>query len=188
LIYALGEIGYDLINEARLDSLVQKMSASVEGAEPVRGLAFDVQRMLTYLDQNPWDAAAIEWTLSLDATPVYAIRPRGPFAAEAYKTLRGFLKDRLDGRCERVSIPGVLAGKATLLNTQSVPVIAPDLRGMYSWTTAALVDAVVGAAPPESAPAAERKGMKRRKPASAVFSIAFTMRSAISGSAPRTGP
>jgi cyanobactin maturation PatA/PatG family protease len=63
------------------------------------------------------------------------------------------LHEQLAEGVERVSVPGVIAGKARLLNGQVVPVIAPELRGMYSWTTKALVDAVVGAAPAEPQPA-----------------------------------
>lgn len=163
LIFALGEIGYDLVSEARLDSLVQKMAAEAENANPERGLAYDANRMLAYLEKNPWDAAAVEWTLSVDGTPIYAIRPRGPFAIQAYQTLRSFLKERLAESAERVSIPGFLAGKATLLNTQVVPVVVPDLRGMYSWTTIGLVEAVVGAPPARGASAAVKQGHEKKK-------------------------
>ena len=48
---------------------------------------------------------------------------------------------------ERVSIPGVVSGKVMLLNGQVVPVMWPELRGMYSWSTHALVEAVIGKAP-----------------------------------------
>jgi subtilisin family serine protease len=144
LVYALGQIGYDLVSEARLDSLVQKMAARARTL-PQRGLAYDADQMLAYLQDNPWDAAAIEWTISLDGTPVYTIRPQGPFAGHAYQVLREFLKER--NEVDRVSIPGLVTGKAMLFLGQVVPVIVPDLRGMYSWTTGALVDAVVGAAP-----------------------------------------
>jgi hypothetical protein len=44
-----------------------------------------------------------------------------------------------------------------------VPVIVPELRGMYSWTTAALADAVAGPAPSEGAAAAERDGHAHRR-------------------------
>jgi hypothetical protein len=144
LVYALGQIGYDLVSEARLDSLAQKIAGTSGSSTPERVMAFDPHRMLAYLEQNPWDAAAIEWTLSLDGTPIYAVRPQGPFAGEAYKELRQFLHAQLTEGVERVSIPGVQAGKATLLMGQTVPVIVPDLRGMYSWTTNALVEAVTG--------------------------------------------
>jgi len=145
LVYALGQLGYDLMTEARCDSLVQKM-AGLNGEMPHRGLAFDHPHMLGYLKKNPWDAAAIEWTLNQEGTPIYAIRPQGPFAARAYKCLREFLKEQEKMEIERVSIPGTLSGKARLLNGQVVAVLVPELRGMYSWTTKALVTAVVGEA------------------------------------------
>jgi hypothetical protein len=161
LVYALGQIGYDFPSEARLDSIVQKMAAQA-ALPPDRGLAYDLRRLLTYLEHNPWDAAAIEWTLGLDGTTLYAVRPAGPFAADGYRELRSFLQQRLDEGVERISVPGVLAGKATLLNGQTVPVIVPDLRGMYSWTTAALVDAVAGPLAAD-APEAERDGQHHKR-------------------------
>jgi hypothetical protein len=144
LVFALGQLGYDLITEARCDSLVQKI-AGLNGDMPLRGLAFDHTHMLGYLEKNPWDAAAVEWTLNSDGTPIYAIRPQGPFASRAYECLREFLAEQERHEIERVSIPGTLSGKARLLNGQVVPVLVPELRGMYSWTTAAVVKAVVGA-------------------------------------------
>jgi hypothetical protein len=142
-VYALGHIGYDLVSEARLDSLAQKMAGVAGVSAPERVLAFSPKLMLEYLEQNPWDAAAVEWTLSIDGTPVYAIKPVGPFAAEGYRELRRFLHEQLTEGVERVSIPGFIAGKTTLLMGQTVPVVIPEQRGMYSWTTEALVDAVV---------------------------------------------
>jgi hypothetical protein len=162
LVYALGQLGYDLVSEARLDSLVQKMGAHFGDSTSERLAAFDPRRLLDYLEHHPWDAAAVEWTLTVDATPVYAIRPAGPFAAEAYKELRRFLRDRLDEGAERISVPGRLAGQADLLVGPRVPVIAPDLRGTYSWTTRALLDAVAGPPPAPDAPAAAREEHDRR--------------------------
>lgn len=150
LVYALGQLGYDLMTEARCDSLAQKM-AGLSGGVPQRGLAFDHEHMLGYLQKNPWDAASIEWTLTLEGTPVYAVRPQGPFAAHAYECLREFLAEQEAGKIERVSIPGMLSGKARLLNGQTVPVLVPELRGMYSWTTSAMVNAVVGPGPSDGA-------------------------------------
>jgi cyanobactin maturation PatA/PatG family protease len=155
LIYVIGQLGYDLVSEARLDSLAHRMAGTAGSSAPERVAAFDPGKLLAYLEEHPWDAAAVEWTLSLDGTPIYAIRPRGPFAADAYKVLRDFLREQLDEGVERISVPGVLGGKTTLLMGQAVPVIVPELRGMYSWTTKALVDAVVGPAPVD-APAEER--------------------------------
>jgi hypothetical protein len=151
-VYVLGQLSYDLISEARLDSLTQSMASHPSLHLTERGGVFDANNLLTYLHDNPWDAPAVEWTLKLDGTPVYAIRPQGPFAARAYEELRDFLRQQIAEGVERVSIPGVVAGKATLLMGQVVPVIVPELRGMRSWTTAALVQAVVGPSPgPEAA-------------------------------------
>jgi cyanobactin maturation PatA/PatG family protease len=163
LVYALGQIGYDLVSEARLDSLSQKMAGLNGDTTPERVLAFDPQRMLAYLEGNPWDAAAIEWTLSVDGTPIYAIRPVGPFAAEGYKQLRTFLRERVTEGVDRFSIPGIVAGKTTLLMGQTVPLVVPELRGMYSWTTSALVEAVVGSAPGNGAADIERDGHEQKR-------------------------
>lgn len=152
LVYALGQIGYDFQSEARLDSIVQTMAGQAGIATPERSLAYDPRRLLAYLEDNPWDAASIEWTLSVDSTPLYAIRPVGPFAADGYRLLRRFLKERLEEGVERISVPGLAAGKVTLLSGQAVPVIIPELRGMYSWTTAGLVEAVVGKTPAADGP------------------------------------
>ena len=151
-VYALGQLGFDLITEARCDSLVQRI-AGVNGKFPHRGLAFDHKHMLTYLDKNPWDAPSIEWTLSQDGTPIYAIRPAGPFAAKAYDYLREFLEEQEKGEIERVSVPAMLDGKARLLNGQVVPVLVPEIRGMYSWTTGAMVKALIGDGPADGDPA-----------------------------------
>jgi hypothetical protein len=34
----------------------------------------DPLQLLSYLKENPWDGAAILWTLNLDATPIYALQ------------------------------------------------------------------------------------------------------------------
>jgi hypothetical protein len=163
LVYALGQLSYDLVNEARLDSLTQNMTGQAGGTLTERAAAFDPVRLLEYLRNNPWDAATIQWTLVLDGTPIYAIRPRGPYAAAAYEELRRFLQDQLDAGVERVSIPGVIWGKTTLLMGHVVPVIEPELRGMRSWTTTALIQAVAGPAPAEGASQQEKDSHAQRQ-------------------------
>ncbi len=112
--------------------------------------------MVEYLRRNPWESASIQWVLTSDQTPIYAIMPAGPFAGEAYHRLLEFLADQVAGTVERVSIPGRLAGQARMFNGQVLPVVVPELRGMFSWTTDALVQAVVGAAPQAGAPDTQR--------------------------------
>jgi cyanobactin maturation PatA/PatG family protease len=54
-----------------------------------------------------------------------------------YERLRSFLRDE---NIERVSIPGRIAGSMKLLSGQMVPVVVPEVRGMYGWSIAALIE------------------------------------------------
>jgi cyanobactin maturation PatA/PatG family protease len=159
LVYALGSVGFDLGSEARRDSISQQMKKPAGGGSLN---PHDAQQMLAYLDANPWDAAAITWTLNVDATPIYAIEGHGTFGAEMYQRLREFLRDQATEGVERVSIPGTIAGKTTLMTGQVVPVIRPDLRGMFSWTTAALVDSVAGKPPKDTAAPKEKSDFEAK--------------------------
>jgi cyanobactin maturation PatA/PatG family protease len=140
LVYALGLLGFDFGTEARRDSFIQSM----EGDRPNPS---DPTQLLNHLEKNPEYSASLIWTLDIEATPVYAIRPVGSFSPRAYERLREFLKVQLNGGAERVSIPGILAGQAKLLSGQVVPVIIPELRGMFNWSTASLVDVLIGQEP-----------------------------------------
>lgn len=138
-VFSLGKLGYDFGTEARRDSIRQHMKQPALGVDPS---PYDPVQLLGYLEGNPWDAAAIIWTLNLDATPVYAIKACGAFAGDVYLRLREFLRDQIERAVERISIPGSIVGNVRLMNGQMVPVIQPDLRGMYSWKTETLIDAV----------------------------------------------
>ncbi len=140
LVYALGTIGHDLGTEARRDAFIQAMPGE-------RNNPNDPRQLLAYLAENPYEAAGVIWTLNLDATPIYAIRPAGPYASIAYDRLREFYNAQLAGEVELVAIPGILAGSATLLSGQTVPQIVPELRGMASWTIPTLVGAALGPRP-----------------------------------------
>jgi cyanobactin maturation PatA/PatG family protease len=159
LVFALGQIGYDFGTEARRDSFMQNMQ---EPGASVPPNPYDPNQLLAHLDKNPWDAASLIWTLSLDATPIYAVQPSGPFAGEAYQRLRQFLRERLAEGVERVSVPGAIAGQVRLFNGQTVPTIEPEIRGMFSWTTRSLVDAVAGQPPAASTPASEQESHARK--------------------------
>ena len=148
LVFALGQLGYDFGTEARRDSIMQHMK---QPANP-----HDAVQLLHYLKENPWDSAAILWTVNLDATPIYAIQAQGGFASETYQRLSDFLGEQVRGEVERVSIPGYSTGSARLLTGQVVPIIWPVLRGMYSWNAMALVQAICGTPPREKAPQKEK--------------------------------
>jgi cyanobactin maturation PatA/PatG family protease len=151
LVYALGTIGYDFESEARRDSIAQAMPG--EASNPLIA-----EQLLAYLDQNPAEAQAVTWTLNLDATPIYAIQPAGPFAAQGYERLRESLRAQIAEGVEIVSVPGYIAGSARLLSGQTVPVIVPAVRGMFDWSIDALVKQMAGGTP---APEGERGRRKR---------------------------
>ena len=124
LVYALGELGFDYGSEARRDSFMQTIPTNTD--------------LLAYCSEaeNRFFAQSLIWTLNLDATPIYAIMPFGPYADIGYERLLGFIRDE---NVERVSIPGYLGGSVRLLSGQTVPGIVPEVRGMYSWSVSRLI-------------------------------------------------
>jgi cyanobactin maturation PatA/PatG family protease len=140
LVYALGEIGYDYGTEARQDAIVDAMGLDENGH---RRNAYDPRNLLAYLNEHPYEAPAVIWTLNVDATAIYAVQPAGPYANVGFERLREFLQAQLDKEVERVSIPGIVLGEVRLMNGQVLPVILPEPRGMFSWTTQALIQSVM---------------------------------------------
>jgi cyanobactin maturation PatA/PatG family protease len=137
LVYALGQIGHDLLTQARHDSLKAAME---DGTSPT-----DARQLLKFLEKSPFYASAVAWTLNLGGTPIYALAPGGPYAAETFNLLRQFYSEQFTEGVERVSIPGTIVGNTELMNGQVVPTVVPELRGMASWTTMALLDALLPA-------------------------------------------
>jgi cyanobactin maturation PatA/PatG family protease len=135
-VYVLGQLGYDFGSETRRESFLQ------------RGVAnpYNPAELLQYLRDNRAAAASIQWTLIQDATTIYIIQPIGPFAADTYDLLQQFLRQQIENGVERISVAGWIAGKGKLTNGESVPVIVPEHRSLYSWTTEGLLEAVVGKA------------------------------------------
>lgn len=140
MVYALGELGYDFGSRARLDSFIQ----SIFPSNPPRSIPDEI--LLGYLAENPYYAQSLIWTVELDATPIYAIVPSGPFAGVVYERLREFISD---GDVERVSIPGYVGGSVRLMSGEVIPAIIPEVRGIYSWSVEALLDAVIEPSTPE---------------------------------------
>ena len=141
LVYALGKIGYDFGSEARRDSFIQNMGGQNPN-NPIQLLEY--LNLGDYWKSNFHTVTRITWTLNIDQTPIYAIQPVGAFSEVGYKQLLDFLSAQVNEGVERVSVPGYVGGKVTLLSGQTVPVIVPEIVGMASWSTGALVKAVVG--------------------------------------------
>lgn len=160
LVYALGTLNYDFGTEARRDSFMQLMpNTGPSGEFPPN--PFDANQMVNYLrgvlddngqvvqPGNPSEAANLNWTLNIELTPLYAIEPVGPYADLVYERLVAalggqILPDDNDNFVSRVSIPGYLSGTTmTLFSGQVVPVVIPQIRGLFTWNTTALVNGIL---------------------------------------------
>ena len=140
LVFALGALWFDFGTEARYDALVQQLGDPVRANNPAELFAF--------LRQNPHFAAGLTFILMQEQIPLYAIQPAGPFALQIYSAMLDALESSLDAthnKEQRVSIPGVIAGSTRLLNGMTVPVVFPDLRGMYKWQSHELIAAAKAA-------------------------------------------
>jgi cyanobactin maturation PatA/PatG family protease len=159
LVFALGHLDIDLVSETRQFSLQQHLwqfRHKKHGVphDPARlpnqaeANPFDHSQLLEYLEdeENAWDATAVHWVLKHHQMPIYAISPGGPFAHKVYdiltETMREQLMHKSNDRVEWVSVPGRLGGVARLYHGQSVPVIVPEPRGMYSWNLVKLVNKI----------------------------------------------
>jgi len=144
LVYALGMLNYDFGSQARFDAIDAEMDVGKFATNPQ-----DLWEFLTKEGRaNLHFASAILWTLNHEGpAPFYALRPEGAFAKETYVRLLEFFGDQINGKAERVSVPGVLDGSVTLSSGQQLPVVIPDLRALFNWKTADLITAVAGKKP-----------------------------------------
>jgi cyanobactin maturation PatA/PatG family protease len=162
IVYALGTLGYDFGTEARRDSFKQLMPPFEFAGTMVPANPYDARQMVDYLANDISESRSLIWTLNIELTPVYAIAPTGPFAADAYRALHELLGGQIQPESdaeyvERVSIPGVLTGKKVkLFSGQIVPVIEPlGTRGIYGWKVNSLVSAALEAVQAEDGSADE---------------------------------
>lgn len=135
-VYVIGRIGFDFPSEARRQSISQAMGA---GSDP-----HDPADILTYLEEHPYDAGSILWTINIETTPAYVIALGGPFGHLIAERLLLCLKSQLEEGVERISVPGHVSGTLSLAPNRSLPIIQPELRGVFSWTTKALAEAIAG--------------------------------------------
>ena len=137
-VFALGELSYDFGTEARLDYFVQQLGSESNALDPVEMASFLGEEG----SENAENANALIWTLNIDATPVYAIRPDNEFAVMTYLRLVRFLVDQEKHGVERVSAAGHISGTTRLFNGTLVPTISPVLRGMHNWNSEDLIGAI----------------------------------------------
>jgi cyanobactin maturation PatA/PatG family protease len=138
IVFALGSLWFDWGTEARQDLFIQQPSIGVSGVSNHPELLFD------FLKLNPHFLVGLTFILMHEAVPIYAIQPIGPYAQEAYKKMLDILELAMgrNGIDQRVSIAGLIGGSTRLMNGMTVPIVHPDLRGMWTWQPEELLKAV----------------------------------------------
>lgn len=151
-VYVLGTLGYDFGTEARRDSFKQLMPPHEVGGTQVPPNPHDPRQMVAYLRQHPTEAKALIWTMNLELTCIYAIKPEGSFAEQVYHTLVDLLAAQIAAETdpdyiERVSVPGYLTDESVrLFSGQQVPEVGVDnVRGIHGWNVNRLMVSVTEA-------------------------------------------
>lgn len=151
--YVIGTLNVDFGTQARKDYVTQQMSLP----GPIKpGIAEDPAELSKYLADNPADALAVNWIVSIDSTPVYALAPEDQFALPTYGLLLDVYRDtwaprdadppnrpRPDPKFDRMAVGGTIVGTTRLLNGHYVPTIAPVTRGLHGLATDDMVTAAI---------------------------------------------
>lgn len=169
LVYVLGTLGYDFGTEARRDSFKQLMPTVAFEERQVPPNPYDARQMVDYLDNNLFESKSLIWTLNLELTPIYALKPVGAFADETYEMLLQLLNAEVLAEhdpdyCDRISLSGRLTNETVkLFSGQTIPVMRLySPRGIYGWTVNSLVEnalATVSAEREEAQEQAMRKSL-----------------------------
>lgn len=133
LVYAIGHLHFDFLTDSKRDSFTHHL-----------GKELSLKAIIEHMKKYTYVAEELAWVLMLNDVPIYAIKPRGPFAREGYEMLIDFFIDihKTGSNIERIAVPGIIDGKTVLLSGQEVPTVTPILRGMASWNTKMLVESV----------------------------------------------
>lgn len=136
IIFTFGQLGYDFASETRRDVITSQLPT---GEDP-----YNLPSLLGLLDRKPNIIPYVTWLLRANETPIYALAPEGPYAAATYEALVKALGDRA---VELVSIGGVITGRVQLSSGAWVDQVSPVPWAIYTWSTSALVESAVKAAP-----------------------------------------
>jgi len=164
-VFALGQIGYDFGTEARRDSILQFLPKQKPDQDLTALLLDELGPDVNgdgNVDVQP-EAERVIWTLNLDQTPLYAIRPAGAFAFNGYAQIIKAFKaqhmpmppvpppppkkgkqsdaDKPQPPVTLFSVAGVVSGSVRLMSGETIPVIVPSSRGLIYWDVGKTLDA-----------------------------------------------
>ncbi len=160
LVYAVGTLDVDFETDAVLDSFKFYMRDLIgENGKPFNFPdPYNPNQLSVYLSgqsgstalNNIYEAGRVTWVLKQNDTPIYAIKPAGPFSEEAYQLLIRFLKpvekaesdQPAHARVSLCSVPGHIIGQSKLRSGAIIPTVQPNIRAMYNWKIIDLVEHV----------------------------------------------
>ncbi len=142
---------------------------------------YDARQMVDHLENNLSETKSLIWTLNLELTPIYAIKPVGAFGADIYEVMQYMLAGQIlseddEDYIERVSISGLLTDETVrLFSGQIVPVLKVNSpRGMYGWKVNSLVESALQTVSAEQETADET--MMRRSLSSFLNRVYYDLR------------
>lgn len=150
MVFALGELAYDLGTETRRDALARRMVSEGPAGEPDRGGPEEPGALLEHLERAPADAGGLVWLLVYEGVPVYAVEPVAEFAPAVYDTFRELLADSppvrgTEAQVRRVSVAGWLPGRTVVLRSgKEIPVVVDTLRGLFGWNAETVARSALG--------------------------------------------
>jgi hypothetical protein len=150
IAFVLGQVSYDFESEASKISLVNELGEVVLHQEQFVKLLLEnsadhdikkaspIQNINTQTDKLPY-ATSLIWKLDIENMPVYAIRPEGSFAREAYRMLCKFMLYNIEIRKKygkefsslpRIALAGKIKGSVRTKEGKLLTVIAIEQRAM----------------------------------------------------------
>jgi cyanobactin maturation PatA/PatG family protease len=142
LVYAIGKIGSAYESDSKKDAMQQYAKQQ----DPTLDL-MQPASLVKHLKAHPFTIDGIVWTLELDGTPIYAIKPENAYARLTGERLLALFERQISDASHLVSIPGIASGQVRLQSGQTVPTVDPGGAPIFSWTVDSLVKAVLGERP-----------------------------------------
>jgi hypothetical protein len=145
LVYAIGICGFRYPSAVRENSLVDRLRQvnplAAGKIPPISDTVMsDFLTATAHGEPSPsqWGehlpvAEDVIWILQQETTPIYALKPEGPFAVWIYAKLAAALRPNAEHWHYHIAVAGRLSGSSVKLSGgKELPVLVPNYRSMFS--------------------------------------------------------
>lgn len=101
----------------------------------------DRSMLCSALAAQPLEAEDLVWTVDVLGTPAFALQGEQQYASATYQTLTGVFHEQSTSAIEYAAIAGRIVGEQVLPSGAVLPILAPTLRHLSTWTNNALLKA-----------------------------------------------